>query len=67
MSTPKKPADKPAADAQADAAEAQAEQMREAAEQREDPEQRLDETVDGGRYEVNGQMVDAEGKPLKDK
>ena len=24
-----------------------------------------DETVPGGRYSVNGQIVDAEGKPIK--
>lgn len=28
-------------------------------------EMRLDETVEGGAYVVNGQFVDAEGKPLK--
>jgi hypothetical protein len=28
-------------------------------------EQELDETVEGGRYEVNGKIVDANGQPLK--
>lgn len=28
---------------------------------------RLDETVDGGRYMVGGQLVDAEGNPVKGK
>jgi hypothetical protein len=27
--------------------------------------QELDETVEGGRYEVNGKIVDANGQPLK--
>jgi len=28
-------------------------------------ENKLDETVPGGRYEVDGQLVDAEGKKVK--
>ena len=28
--------------------------------------QKLDETVPGGRYEVNGTIVDANGKPVKE-
>jgi hypothetical protein len=27
---------------------------------------KMDETVPGGRFEVNGRLVDAEGRPLKD-
>jgi hypothetical protein len=30
------------------------------------PADRLDETVEGGRYRVGGVWVDAEGRPLKD-
>jgi len=30
------------------------------------PEDRPDETVEGGRYRVGGVWVDAEGRPLKD-
>jgi hypothetical protein len=26
----------------------------------------LDETIPGGRYEVNGKLVDANGKPIED-
>lgn len=32
----------------------------------EEPEvKRIDETVPGGRYEVDGKMVDSSGKPVK--
>ena len=30
-----------------------------------DPKDRLDETVEGGRYKVGDVWVDAEGRPLK--
>jgi hypothetical protein len=41
---------------------------RELAEAAEEAEARqADETVEGGRFMVDGEMVDAEGKPIKDK
>lgn len=32
-----------------------------------DPKDRPDETVEGGRYKVGGEWVDAEGRPYKAK